>query len=376
VKLEAFAERCGIKLEPFQKRIARAIDGPEHECVILLPRGCGKTHLSALIALHHLLQVEDAEIFCAASSERQARILFEAAAAYARTLGDPHIVPRYRELRWCPDPDEPKVFTRSLRVLAADPAKLHGLTYSLAFLDELQVFTSNDNYEALTSGLHKRPDAKLVVISTAGQGADSPLGRLRARALAQPRVTRRGAVTDARGPSLRLLEWSCSEDDDLDRPRVVKRANPASWISLEQLREQRERLPDLAFRRFVANQWTAKAGHWLPAGAWQACAGKPEFQDGERIWLGVDIGGERADSAVVWVNERLQVGCEVFSGDGAVLEVAALIPELAERYTIAEVAFDPWRAGQIARELEQRGIPVFGLPPKRHPHDPRLSAAL
>lgn len=52
--------------------------------------------------------------------------------------------------------------------------------------------------------------------STAGQGADSPLGQLRARALAQPHVTRRGAVTHAKGADLRLLEWACSEDDDVD----------------------------------------------------------------------------------------------------------------------------------------------------------------
>jgi hypothetical protein len=39
---------------------------------------------------------------------------------------------------------------------------------------------------------------------------------------------RRSAVTDARGPDVRFLEWSCSEDDDVDNLRVVKKANPAS----------------------------------------------------------------------------------------------------------------------------------------------------
>jgi hypothetical protein len=108
----------------------------------------------------------------------------------------------------------------------------------------------------------------MVVISTAGQGAESPLGRLRSRALAQPSVRRRGAVTNARGPDLRFLEWSCPEDDDIDNPRVVKKANPASWITVDQLRATREALPDLAHRRFVANQWTERASHWLPPGAW------------------------------------------------------------------------------------------------------------
>jgi hypothetical protein len=114
-------------------------------------------------------------------------------------------------------------------------------------------------------------------------------------------VKRRGAVTDAKGPHMRFLEWACSEDDDVDDPRVVKRANAASWITVGQLRATRESLPDLAHRRFVANQWTERAGHWLPPGAWQRCAGEPDFTDGERIVIGIDIGGERADSAVVWL---------------------------------------------------------------------------
>lgn len=68
-------------------------------------------------------------------------------------------------------------------------------------------------------------------------------------------------------------------------------------------------------RRFHLNQWVGRIGSWLPAGAWQGCAGTPEFVDGERIRIGVDVGGSRADSAVVWVNASLQVGVQIFSGD-------------------------------------------------------------
>jgi hypothetical protein len=102
-----------------------------------------------------------------------------------------------------------------------------------------------------------------------------------------------------------------------------------------------------------------------------AGAGEPDFTDGERIVVGVDIGGERSDSAVVWVNERVHVGVEVLSGDRAVLEIADVVRELAERFTIVEVSFDPWRAGQIGQELEQRGIRVSAFPR----HDARMIPA-
>ena len=61
---------------------------------------------------------------------------------------------------------------------------------------------------------------------------------------------------------------------------------------------------------------------------------------------------------MVWLNEHLHVGVEVLSGDRAVLEIADVADDLADRYTIVECTFDPWRAGQIGQELEQRGIRV------------------
>ena len=76
------------------------------------------------------------------------------------------------------------------------------------------------------------------------------------------------------------------------------------------------------------------------------------------------------------------------------LDIAEVVRELAARYTIAECAFDPWRAGQIGQELEQRGIRVSQFPQSDgrmvpasqglydaivegrlvHPDDPRLNA--
>jgi hypothetical protein len=97
-------------------------------------------------------------------------------------LDHPNVVHRHLELRWCPDPDEPKVYTRFLRLLPAEAPRLYGLTPSLMFLDEMQALATDDVYVALSSALHKRPDSKLIVVSTAGQGAESPLGKLRARA--------------------------------------------------------------------------------------------------------------------------------------------------------------------------------------------------
>jgi phage terminase large subunit-like protein len=357
-----FCTRIRLDLEPFQKLIANAAAGPEREFVGLLPRGNGKSTLLAAIGVHHLLSVENAAVYVAASSREQARIIFEIAAGFVRTLDHPNLIVRHHELRYCENPEIPKVFSRHMRVLAADAPRLHGLTPSLCLVDELHAHASDEVYIALSTAAIKRPGSKLLIISTAGSGPDTPLGRLRARALAAPDVRRTGACTDARGPDIRMLEWAVPDDADIDDMRNVKKANPASWLTLEALRQQAASLPPLAFARYHANQWVGPEGAWLPPGAWQACVGQPALTAGEDVWVGCDVGGERSASAVVWINEHLQVGCEIYHGDQGVIDCIDKIRELAGEFNLRELLFDPWRLTQGAQELEAEGIVVTAFP--------------
>jgi phage terminase large subunit-like protein len=354
----AFCSRIGLALEPFQKRIARAAL-TEPELLVLLPRGQGKTTLMAAIAVHHLVTTPSPAVYVAAASRDQARILYEIARDFAEVLDELTI--RHLELR---------VAGGHLRVLAADAGRIQGLTPSLAIVDELHAHRDDGVHQALLTSMAKRPGARIIVISTAGSGPDTPLGRLRARALAQADVRTKGAFTDARG-ALRMLEWAVPEDADTSDLAVVKKANPASWVTRDALARQREAVSPIAFARFHCNQWVGDERSWLPPGAWGECVGEPVVEDGERIRVGVDVGGERAASAVVWVNEAGHVGCAIFHGDEGVLECVAQVAELAERYRLVEVAFDPWRFGQGALELQQRGIPVVAFPQ----HDARMLPA-
>lgn len=234
----AFCERVGFEPEPFQTRIAGAFFGPEREFLALLPRGQGKSRLGGALAVHHLTETPDARVYVAAASREQASVVHEYARDFARAA-DPDIDVNQREIR---------TETGYLRIVASDAGKLQGLTPSLVVVDELHAHKDAAVYLAMRTALLKRPDAKMAVISTAGQGARSPLGALRARALAGD-GRRRGAVTDARAETLRMLEWMVADDVDLNDYRAAKQANPASWLTRQGLREQREALPELAYRR-------------------------------------------------------------------------------------------------------------------------------
>jgi phage terminase large subunit-like protein len=261
-----------------------------------------------------------------------------------------------------------------LQVKSADAGRALGLTPSLAIVDEYCAAKNSDLYTALRSAL--LPGATMFTVTTAGWGAESPLGRLRARALGQPDVRAKGCLTDARGPNIRMLEWMVPEDVDLDDYAKAKQANPLSLITPKWLREQHEALHEIDYQRFHLNRWVGRIGSWLPAGAWQACAnGSTPIEPGSKVWVGIDMGGARADTAIVWLDEHLHVGCWIGSGDEAAFEAPSVLLEVAERYEVAEVVYDPWRAATLAQVAESHRLKVTKWPQS----DPRMlpaSAAL
>lgn len=389
--LLTFCEQIGEPLAPYQRRIARTYFGHEREMAAILPRGNAKTTTAALIGLHHLLTVPGAAVTIGAASRDQARIAYERMKGFAlHPALEDDLVVRHLELRH--EDDEGQL--RLLRVVASDGPRAHGLSSSLYIADELWAWRDNELLEAMQTGLIKRPDAKLLMISTAAALLDSPLGQLRARAMAQPDARRKGSVVTASG-ELAWIEWSLPEEADLDNARAVKRANPAPWIDVADLKRQRSAVAELAYAQFHACRWGAREGAWLPAGAWQGCAAaEPDIADGEHVWVGVDVGGSRAASAVVIVTADLRVAARTWQGDDAVLKVAEHVRALAHQYTIREVAYDPWRFRSEALRLEEAGLPMVEFPQSnvrmvpaserlyaaiveqrlQHPNDPALNA--
>lgn len=378
MRFPAFCELIGLDLEPFQRRIGRALISDVEEVVVLLPRGNGKTTLIAAFALWHLIETPDARVNFTASTREQASIAYEAAVAFAHRLGDDRLHPTRRELHFRPDPRSRR-FTRFMRVRPGDADALQGLDSTLAVVDELHTAADSDAYVAMLGSL-KAPGSILRVISTAAPSTDSPLGQLRARALALPDAERKGAVVEAKDSDVHLIEWSCLEDVALDDRRAIVAANPAPWVTWSTLQRRREAIPESSFRRYFMNQHAAVSeSSWLPAGAWAKCRAEYAIDDGERVFVGVDIGGTRAATAVVWITDDLRVGVWTGEGEEAVIYAEAKVHELAERFAIAECVFDPWRFGAQAVELESAGLRMVKFPQsdsRMVPAGERLSAAI
>jgi len=370
-------------LEPWQQQFLRMFQRRDKHGrrvyrlgILGVPRGNGKTPLAAGLGLYELLTRSDAaEVYFAAGSKEQAGIGLEFARAFVEQglLADWVTV---KSVLSCPSRNA------TMRVISAEGRLQHGRAPAAALIDELWAFETKaqeQSYIALSSALHKREDAYLLAITTAGYDQHSLLGRIYAGALGWPEVTvsKNGCVTIARDDEHgQLLCWyGAPERADLENERVWRATNPASWVQLRDLRRQLHDpgLGEAEFRRLHLNQWTTTKDAWLPHDCWAGLRSDTQIPDGAAIYVGVDVGLYHDSTAVVWAHlledRRIALRAHVWSAkadasahshcpDGKVrLErVEDFIRDLGRRYRIREIAYDPRFFDRSAEILENSGF--------------------
>ena len=163
-----------FELLPWQKWVVGSVIGIKHkdtgfrvcrELFILVSRKNGKTALIAALSLYLLIADGEASpsIGCVASSRDQARVLFEAAQQYGKSL-DPkgtHLKNYRNYIKFLPNNGEFKVFS-------SDSSNLDGLSLSCAILDEGHAQKDNLLYSVLKSSMGFRQQPLMVQITTCG----------------------------------------------------------------------------------------------------------------------------------------------------------------------------------------------------------------
>jgi phage terminase large subunit-like protein len=353
-----FCAAVGWKPHAAHKRIARAHFDAERECIAILPRGSAKSTLAAHLAVHHVLSRAAPGVYIGAASREQARVIGGMVRALSRhQVVAPYVVWRTDALRWADDPKGPAV----LNVVASSGDKAHGWPHpTLIIADELWAWPDGPVtlLGAMMTSMLKNGECRFLGISTAAHSLDTPLGRLRARALAQPTVSRKGPVLEATGDGLRWVEWSLDEDKDPDDMAAVAACNPLRTV--EEIRQQRPRVTDVEWLQFHCCRWGVSTARWLPPGMWQQRRAVYDVGLDEPLILGVDIGGSRSATAVIGCvtdpdGEGVRVALvEIWQGDDAVLKATSYIENLARSgRPIREVVFDPMRFASEALRLER-----------------------
>jgi phage terminase large subunit-like protein len=162
-----------------------------------------------------------------------------------------------------------------LEVLAADAPGAWGLRPWLVIVDELAQWPSTPSvrnlWEAVTSAVAKRADARLAVLTSAGDPAHW---------------------------SAKVLEHARA--DPLWRVHEVP--GPAPWLDVARLEEQRRRLPESSYRRLFLNEWTSAEDRLASVDDLRACVvldGPLAAQERFRYAIGLDVGLKRDRTVAV-----------------------------------------------------------------------------
>jgi phage terminase large subunit-like protein len=355
--------------------------------VLGVPRGNGKSPLAAGIGLYELLTRRDSpDVFCAAGSRDQAKIVFNFAKTFVETGPLLDLVKVGRNELIYPDG------TGSMRVVSAEGSLQFGHSVSAAIIDEAHVFSTSkhaDLWEAFETALHKRLDSFLLAITTAGSERASLLGRLYESSLAQLALERPDeCLTIGRDEENGVLLWwyASPETAELDDEASWRAANPASWVDLRDLRRQRNSpgTSESAFRRLHLNQWTAGEDVWITPARWAACRSQEEIPEGAEVFVGVDasFSGDATAVAWAWRNEEgtIVLRAHVWSaveetpahvhlsgGHISFDAVEDFIIALGQRYRVREAVYDPAFFARSAELLSARGLTVASLDQRSAP---------
>jgi phage terminase large subunit-like protein len=378
-------------LEPWQRTLVAELlavdkDGRRktRQALVGLPRKNGKSSLLSALALYFAsIEGEHApDVIIAAGSRDQAAVVFDQARSFAAS--DPIIDLWFDQQRFvmkCPESDG------LIRRIAADGKLQHGLNPSTVIVDELHSFSTPRQVElwaAMQTATGARELPFTCSITTAGYDKTTILGQLYKAAIELPQLEARedGALLVARDDESGFLFWwyHVPEGTDIEDEDAWMRANPASWVTADVLRQQLES-PSMdvnSFLRLHCNVWTVTRTAWLPTGCWDGmldATATPE--PGQTIYVGVDVGLVHDCTAVsiAWVRDNtVCVQSHVFS---AVADVPAheyydtgridledvenYIRELAEKYHVAELVFDPRFFERSAQSLSGEGLTVAPL---------------
>lgn len=299
-----------IKLEPWQCFILTTVFGWVHhasglrrfrEVYIEVPRKNGKSAISSGVALYMLAfdGEHGAEVYSAATTKEQARIVFDDASAMAsRTdMGVAFGVVVQRHIITVADT------ASKFLPLAAEASTQDGLNIHFAVLDELHAHKKRELYDVLDTARGAREQSILWSITTAG---DNRAGICYERRTHVTKILQ-NTVHD---PAIFGVIYTIDDNDDPFVPTSWAKANPNWGISvlvddMTAAARKAEAMPS-ALNNFLTkrlNVWVNGGSPWMDMKAWDRCA-HADLQNieefaGAKVWMGLDLAQKKDFAALV-----------------------------------------------------------------------------
>ena len=321
-----------------------------------VPRSGGKSDLACglLLTIASMEPVYNGEYAVIAYSKDQARKDFGKLKTMIRL--DPELKAMWKPLTDCIINDETGA---KIMVMPYSENALQSWHLNVAVLDEVHTYKDDELYNAVISGQRDIFNAVCIVITTA---AGSRKGFL------WEQLPKWQASKDAH-----VAWYGARDDEDLDDVKMWKRTHPMSWVSVEDVRRQRENLSNKQFERYEVNRFPLEKSEdkALKVGEVRACQRIGNLFDFDKpFMLGVD-GATSGDSFAIVAHQVVDgIDCYqewVFDEPGEsgyydLNQIEELIAWLSQKYK-CPVGIDPARLLLMAQQLQDDyGVKIFEVP--------------
>lgn len=266
-----------------------------------VPRRNGKTTLSGGVAVY-LMAADDepgAQVYAAATSEKQARFTFDPIKTIAERA--PALKGNVKAFtKKITHPASGSYFT----VVSSVAEALHGANVHGGIIDELHVHKSPALVETIETGTGSRRQPLVIIITTADEGKQESIYDRKRQYIEQ---LARGALHD---PDTYGVVWGADEDDDPHAEATWRKANPGYGVSpsaayLRGASAEAQQSPaDLSkFLRLHLGIRTKQQTRFITLEAWDRNAGMVDEAKlkGRDTWGGLDLASTSDLCALCWL---------------------------------------------------------------------------
>jgi phage terminase large subunit-like protein len=409
IKGEWAKEGTNLKLEAWQKFILCAVfgwlrfDGRRRFKIayIEIARKQGKSTLSAGIGLYMLTEDGESggEIYSAAVTRDQAKIVFEAAQEMARKK---ETFRNHYGVRVNAHNINVLETASKFEAVSSEANSLDGLNTHCSLIDELHAHKTRQVFDVLETSMGARSQPLMWIITTAGSN-------------------RAGICYEQRSYLTKILQdqveddnyfgviYTAEEKKNWKSPKTWALANPNLNVSFyeDEMKRLCNKAQELAsaqnaFLTKHLNIWVNADQSWMNMEKWEKCGASLNIESyaGMDCWIGVDLASkidiasvgvlfkERKDDDDEYIffsknylpeeNVHSEAHAKSAHYEGWAKEgwftltsgnmmdidfIADEIRELLSKFNVKEVAFDPWQATQIMGQLGDEGATVVEVRP-------------
>ncbi|HFV9291654.1 TPA: terminase large subunit [Serratia fonticola] len=339
-----------------------------------------------------------AEVYSAATTREQARIVFEDAKSMIKqarpTLGR---LFEFNKLAIFQEQTSSR-----FGPLSSDANNLDGLNIHCAIVDELHAHKTRDVWDVLETATGARLQSLLFGITTAGFNKEGICYELRDYAI---KVLQGAATGQFEDDTFFGIIFTLDKEDDPFDEKVWQKANPGlgickRWDDLRRLAKKAKEQVSARHNFFTKhmNLWVTAEAAWMDMLKWGKCdfiAPRHELKT-YPLWVGVDLSNKIDICAAVkiwqannghahadfkfWLPEGRLERCsrqmaelyrkwaeleKLTLTDGDVIDHAQIKAELQQWVageSLREIGFDPWSATQFSLALAEEGLPLVEVP--------------